>query len=203
MTLFLTHGFKPRVYITFLGTFGAVICTCLLAYIFVKAMRFTGFSADSSVYLNFATGGTIDLAGLLLGSIIIGVLGLLDDVSITQASVVEALKGANPTFRFVELYQRAIQVGKDHVGSLVNTLALAYVGASLPLLLLYTFSESPFLVSINQEIIAAEIVRIIVGSIGLILAVPLTTAIAAWYFQNKTAILAADGHDHTHHHHHH
>ena len=202
-SLFLTHGFKPRVVVTFFGTFGAVACTCLLAYVFVKTMRFTGFSADSSVYLNFASGGTIDLAGLLLGSIIIGLLGLLDDVSITQASVVEALKGANPSFRFADLYSRAIGVGKDHVGSLVNTLALAYVGAALPLLLLYTYSQSSFLVSINQEVIAAEIVRIMVGSIGLILAVPLTTALAAWYFQSKEHIVVEHDHGHDHHHGHH
>ena len=98
-------------------------------------MRFTGFGDDASVF-KFASGGTLDLTGLLLGGIIIGLLGVLDDVSITQASVVQELKGANPSFGFKELYQRALRVGKDHVGSLVNTLALAYVGASLPLILL-------------------------------------------------------------------
>lgn len=184
-TLFLTHGFKPRVVITFLGTFGAVAVTCLIAYIWVTWMRFTGFSDDASVYLNFATGGTIDLVGLLLGGIIIGLLGVLDDVSITQASVVQELKAASPTLGAAELYKRALRVGKDHVGSLVNTLALAYAGTSLPMLLLYSYSATAPIILINQEAIAAEILRIMVGSIGLILAVPFTTAMAAWYFSKK------------------
>lgn len=212
-TLFFTHGFKPRVVITFFGTFGAVLVTCLMAWIWVEWMRFSGFSDDSSVYLNFATGGTLDLTGLLLGSIIIGLLGLLDDVAITQASVVQQLKSANPAFGFKELYARAIKVGRDHVGSLVNTLAFAYVGAALPLILLMSYSEASIFVIMNQEVIAAEILRIMVGSIGLIMAVPLTTFIASWYFRNKTLReenihSCADhnnddqigGHGHSHHH---
>jgi uncharacterized membrane protein len=200
-TLFLTHGFKPRVVITFFGTFGAVFITCLLAWIWVVWMRFTGFSDDTSVYLNLATGGTINLSGLLLGGIIIGLLGVLDDVSITQASVVQELKGANPKLGFKQLYTKALRVGKDHVGSLVNTLALAYAGASLPLILLYSYSASPLMVIVNQEVIAAEILRIVVGSIGLILAVPLTTALAAWYFKDKQVDPDGDhGHSHGHSH---
>ncbi len=200
-TLFFTHGFKPRVVITFFGTFGAVFATCLLAWIWVTWMRFTGFADDTSVYLNLATGGSLDLSGLLLGGIIIGLLGVLDDVSITQASVVQELKGANPKLGFKQLYTKALRVGKDHVGSLVNTLALAYAGASLPLILLYSYSASPLLVIVNQEVIAAEILRIVVGSIGLILAVPLTTALAAWYFKDKVVDPDGDhGHSHGHSH---
>jgi uncharacterized membrane protein len=198
-TLFLTHGVKPRVVITFLGTFGAVAVTCLIATIWVSWMRFTGFSDDASVYLNFASGGTIDLVGLLLGGIIIGLLGVLDDVSITQASVVQELRAANKQLGFIELYNRALRVGKDHIGSLVNTLALAYAGTSLPMLLLYSYSATSPLVLINQEVIAAEILRIMVGSIGLILAVPLTTAMAAWYFSNKDVSEDdCDDHGHSH-----
>lgn len=198
VTLFFTHGFKPRVFITFLGTFGAVAVTCLIAWIWVTWMRFTGFSDDASVYLNFATGGTLDLVGLLLGGIIIGLLGVLDDVSITQASVVQELKAANPEFGFGELYERALRVGRDHVGSLVNTLALAYAGTSLPMLLLYAYSETPAIILLNQEVIAAEILRIVVGSIGLVLAVPLTTAMAAWYFRNRHPVPGEAGHTHSH-----
>jgi len=203
-TLFFTHGFKPRVIITFFGTFSAVAVTCIIAWLWVEWMRFTGFSDDASVYLNFATGGTLDITGLLLGSIIIGLLGVLDDVSITQASVVQQLRNANPKFGFHDLYTRAIQVGRDHVGSLVNTLALAYVGAALPMILLFAHSsEASIFILINQEVIAAEILRIIVGSIGLILAVPLTTLMAAWYFKDKKAEevgvhVCAHGHDHEH-----
>lgn len=201
VTLFLTHGFKPRVVITFFGTFSAVFITCFMAWIWTEWMRFTGFSNDASVYLNFATNGQLDLAGLLLGSIIIGLLGVLDDVCITQASVVQQLRNANPNFGFKDLYSRAIQVGRDHVGSLVNTLALAYVGAALPMILLFAHSESSILTLINQEVIAAEILRIVVGSIGLVLAVPLTTLMASWYFKDKKPDQAEDQLGHGHHHH--
>jgi len=184
--LFGTHGFKPRIVIAFIGTYSAVIITCALAYFFTDAMRLSGLSSDEAVFLNFATRGTLDFSGLLLGSIIIGILGILDDVSITQASVVQELKIANASLSMRDLYTRAIRVGRDHVGSLVNTLALAYVGVSLPLILLFTRAESTLSLTLNQEIVAVEIVRIIVGSIGLILAVPFTTLIASWYFARQT-----------------
>jgi uncharacterized membrane protein len=201
VTLFLTHGIRPHVLISYAGTMAAVGVTCLIATISVAWLGLTGFSADASVYLNFATGGQLDLAGLLLGGIIIGLLGVLDDVAITQASVVQELKGANPTLGLRELYQRSIRVGRDHVGSLVNTLALAYVGTTLPLLLLFARSDATFLASINQEVIAAELVRIIVGSMGLVLTVPFTSFLAAYYFKSRIV----DNHSspsHGHHHHH-
>jgi len=198
--LFGTHGFNPRTFIAFGGTFSAVVITGLIAYYASYAMRLTGFSSDASVYLNFATKGQIDLAGLLLGGIIIGILGVLDDISITQASVVQELKAANPKFTFHELYTRASRVGKSHLGSIVNTLALAYVGVSLPLMLLYANSETSISLILNQEVVAAELLRIIVGSIGLILAVPATTAVAAWYFQSHEA--SDEELEHCGHHHH-
>jgi uncharacterized membrane protein len=204
VSLFLTHGFGPRVVISFFGTFSAVLVTCAIAWFSVDWLRLTGFASDASVYLNFSTGGTLDIAGLLLGSIIIGLLGVLDDVSITQASVVQELRGANNTLSFTELYTRAIRVGRDHVGSLVNTLALAYVGAALPLVLLFARSDATLMLSLNQEVVASELLRIMVGSIGLILAVPFTTAIAAWYFSNRQVDATEVGHaGHGHHHHHH
>ncbi|MFN3188179.1 MAG: YibE/F family protein [Candidatus Paceibacteria bacterium] len=197
--LFFTHGIRPHVVIAFAGTVLAVAATCLIAWLSVSWMRLTGFSSDAAVYLNFSTGGTLDFSGLLLGSIIIGLLGVLDDVSITQSSVVHELRRANNNLNWRELYVRAIRVGRDHVGSLVNTLALAYVGAALPLVLLYSRAEASFMLSINQEVIASELVRIIIGSMGLILAVPLTTVIAAWYFRDKQLdeeVHAACGHTH-------
>lgn len=204
VVFFGTHGFDARSSIAFFGTFGAVIVTGIIAWASSEAMRLTGFSSDASVYLNFATNGSLDLSGLLLGSIIIGILGILDDVSITQASVVEQLKHVNPALHFMELYRRAIKVGRDHIGSLVNTLALAYVGASLPLILLYAKAGSDVGMTLNQEVVASELLRIIVGSIGLILAVPATTAVAAWYFSKRTvdtkpeAAPCAHGHGHHH-----
>lgn len=185
LVLFLTHGINPRSVIAFVGTTSAVALTCAIAAVWVSWMKLTGFVSDATVYLNFSTDFQLDFTGLLLGSIIIGVLGVLDDVSITQASVVQELKAANPSFNLRQLYQRAIRVGRDHVGSLVNTLALAYVGVSLPLVLLLARTDASLSSLINQEIVAAEILRIIVGSIGLIMAVPLTTIAAAWWFSER------------------
>ena len=201
VSFYLTHGLRPHVTIALVGTFGAVLVTCLLSAFSVSWLTLTGFSTDAAVYLNFSTGGQLDIAGLLLGSIIIGLLGVLDDVSITQASVVQELRGANQALGARELYRRAIRVGRDHVGSLVNTLALAYVGAALPLVLLFARSDASFLTSINQEVIAVEIVRIVIGSIGLVLAVPFTTAIAAWYFSERDVARNDTHSGHSHHHH--
>lgn len=197
LVLFLTHGINPRSIIAFLGTFASVLITCVIAWFWVDITRLTGFGSDASVYLNFSTNGTLDFAGLLLGSIIIGILGVLDDVSITQASVVQELKHANHALSARELYMRAINVGKDHVGSLVNTLALAYIGVSLPLVLLFATADASLALTLNQEVVAAELVRIVVGSIGLILAIPITTLIAAYWYGTH----AVDEHDHASHSH--
>lgn len=203
LVLFITHGVNARSVTAFFGTMSAVLVTCAVAAVWVSSMRLTGFGSDASVYLNFSTGGQLDFAGLLLGSIIIGILGVLDDVSITQSSVVQELKAANANLNFLELYRRAIRVGRDHVGSLVNTLALAYVGVSLPLVLLFARTDAEIGMIINQEVVAAELVRIIVGSIGLVLAVPLTTLAAAWWF-SRHEVAPEDVHVHacSHHHHH-
>jgi uncharacterized membrane protein len=204
LVLFGTHGLKPHVAIAFFGTWSAVLITCALAAWWVGALRLSGFGAEASVYLNFATDGTLDFAGLLLGAIIIGILGVLDDVSITQASVVQELKHANSSLSVRELYTRAIRVGRDHVSSLVNTLALAYVGVALPLVLFLSTSQAPVGELLNQEVVAAELTRIIIGSIGLILAVPLTTIIAAWWFGTRGVAAGVEvphapcGHAHRH-----
>ena len=121
----------------------------------------------------------IFLISLLLAGIIIGVLGVLDDITISQSAIVFQLKSANPQLKLNELYQRAMNVGQDHIASMVNTLVLVYTGAALPLLLLFIDNPHPFAEVINYEIIADEIVRTLVGSIGLISAVPITTIIAA------------------------
>lgn len=201
LVLFLTHGINARSVIAFIGTCASVVVTCFIAWFWVDAMKLTGFGSDASVYLNFSTNGTLDFAGLLLGSIIIGILGVLDDVSITQASVVQELKLANHSLKAPALYASAIKVGKDHIGSLVNTLALAYIGVSLPLVLLFATADASIALTINQEVVAAELVRIIVGSIGLILAIPLTTLVAAWWYGRHEVDekdIESHGHSHTH-----
>ncbi len=185
IALFLTHGVNVRSVVAFMGTFGAVIGTGVLATLFVASSHLTGLSSDAAIYLNFSTKGALDFGALLLGSIIIGILGVLDDVAITQAAVVEELKRANATLGASALYRRALRVGRAHITSLVNTLSFAYIGVALPLVLLLVAAGSSIVLSINQEMVAAELIRIFVGSIGLILAVPFTTAIGAlWYARN-------------------
>src|SRR5690606_22392691 len=138
---------------------------------------------EEAFYVQAAGGlGTINLKGLLLGGIIIGVLGVLDDITTAQAAVVEQLHVTDNTLAFRELLRRGLAVGHEHIISLVNTLALAYVGASLPLLLLFTQGYTPLWVAINSERIIEEVVRTLIGSSALVLAVPITTILAALVF---------------------
>lgn len=182
IALFLTHGVNARSTIAFAGTFGAVIVTSGIAIVFVGAAQLTGLSSDAAIYLNFSTKGTLDFGALLLGSIIIGILGVLDDVAITQVAVVAELRRANASYGIRELYTRALRVGRAHITSLVNTLSFAYIGVALPLVLLLAQADSSIVLSLNQELVAAELIRIFVGSIGLILAVPFTTIIGAFWY---------------------
>lgn len=192
----VTHGVNRESLTAFLGTVIAVALTGVLARIAIDMTKLTGFISDEAVYLNLNTGGVLDVSGLLLGAVIIGVLGLLDDITITQTSVVAELRALRETLTNREMYHRALRVGKEHVGALVNTLALAYAGASLPLLLLFSLSDASVLTIINREVFAAEIIRTLVGSIGLVLAVPLSTALAVWL--PRRGLLARSGKGHRH-----
>lgn len=196
VVMYLTHGFTRLTTSAFLGCTLSVIVTLALAKYAVVITKLTGFASEESVYLNIATQGNLDFIALLVGGIIIGVIGVIDDVSITQASVVNQLQLANPQISTRNLYTKALKVGKDHMGAVINTLILAYAGASLPLVLLFYVSNTPVLELINREIIATEIVRSIVGSVGLLLAVPLTTLIAVILMKNH----ASKEHAHAHHH---
>lgn len=181
--IFLTHGFNRESLVAFTGTVLAVILTGLLAYAGVAFARLSGFASEEAVYLNLNTRGALDFAGLLLGGIMIGVLGVLDDIAITQAAVVSELYASVSHLTPKEVYKKAVRVGREHIGALVNTLALAYTGASLPLLLLFSTSGSSVSGIINQEIFATEIIRTTVGSIGLILTVPITTLLAVHFLK--------------------
>jgi uncharacterized membrane protein len=179
ITFFLSHGFNKKTLVAMGGTLIALIITGILANIFVEAAKLTGFASEEAGFLQVAKGGAINMKGLLLAGIIIGLLGVLDDVTVSQAAIVFQLKEANDRLKFNQLYQRAMRVGQDHIASMINTLILVYAGASLPLLLLFLDNPHPFSEVVNYEIIADEVVRTLVGSIGLILAVPLTTLIAS------------------------
>ncbi len=202
VAIYFTHGFNRESSVAFAGTSIAVALTGILATLAVSATKLSGFGTDESVYLNIFTGGTLDFTGLLLGAIMIGVLGVLDDIAITQSAVVSELYSANPAMTKKEAYKKAVRVGREHVGALVNTLALAYAGASLPLLLLFSLSEAPTFAIINSEALATEIVRTIVGSIGLILTVPITTMLAVHFLKNYKREDEHSGHSHSHEHFH-
>lgn len=195
--IYFTHGFNRHSTVAFIGTVISIIFTGLLAYFAVYYARLTGFSSDEAVYLNFNTKGTLDFAGLMLGGIIIGVLGVLDDIAITQTSVVNEIYSSAPNLSKREVYFKALRVGREHVGALVNTLALAYTGASLPLLLLFSMSETSKMSILNKEIFVVEIIRTIVGSIGLILTVPITTFLAVYMIKNNhNSNLTSHNHSH-------
>ncbi|MBU3669021.1 MAG: YibE/F family protein [Candidatus Taylorbacteria bacterium] len=175
---YITHGFNKTTTAAVVGMIVTVIFVGVLAQYSVEATQLTGFDSEESVYLNINTRGQLDLSGLLLGGMLIGLLGVLYDAAIGQAVAVEELHKIAPHVSRLSIYKRAIRIGREHIGALVDTLAIAYVGASLPLLLLFSMHDTPILQLINRENFATEIVRTIVGSIGLILAVPITTYIS-------------------------
>ncbi|MEK7606578.1 MAG: YibE/F family protein [Patescibacteria group bacterium] len=183
LAILITHGWNRTSLVALAGTSITIAFTILFAQWAVGAAHLTGLIDDTSIYLNTETGGTLNFQGLLLSAIIIGILGILDDVAITQTVAVQEIATAGPALSKKEVYRKAMRVGREHVGALVNTLALAYAGASLPLLLLFSKSGTPPL-AVNMEIFAAEIVRTIVGSMAIILTVPITTALAVWFGKN-------------------
>ncbi len=181
--IFFTHGFNRESLVAYGGTMLSVFLTSILAVVAVKTTYLSGFSADESVSLNFNTGGVLDFTGLLLGAIIIGVLGVLDDIAVTQAAIVSELYDSNKDISRMEVYKRAMRVGREHVGALVNTLVLAYTGTALPLLLLFKTQQFSFTTAINLEIFTTEIIRTIIGSIGLIITVPIVTLLAVYFLK--------------------
>jgi uncharacterized membrane protein len=185
-SLYMTHGVSERTTVALLGTLAALGLTGLLASVFAAATRLTGFGSEDALYLRVVA-DAVDIRGLVLAGIIIGSLGVLDDVTITQVSAVWQLHSANPSYGLVELYRSAVTIGRDHIASAVNTLVLAYAGAALPLLLYYTQLGRSLTDVAVREIVAVEIVRTLTGSIGLIAAVPLTTIVGAVVVTRGTA----------------
>lgn len=178
VALYVTHGISDRTTVALLGTFGALAITAVLAAVVSSAAHFTGFATEDAFYLQVVS-GQVDIKGLVLAGIIIGSLGVLDDVTVTQVSAVWQLRQANPGYGTRELFRAGVAIGRDHIASTVNTLVLAYAGASLPLFLVYTQAGRALGDVATGELVAVEIVRTLVGSIGLVAAVPLTTALAA------------------------
>lgn len=188
VTFYLSHGWKLKTHVAVFGTLIALFIAGVLAGTFMNSAHLTGFASEEAGFLSVMTQNELDVRGLLLAGIIISLLGTLDDVAVSQASFVQQLKEANPKMGFRELFIRAMRVGQDHISSMVNTLVLVYAGASLPLLLLFLTSNASPMEIVNLEIVAEEIVRTLSGSIGVVMAAPITTLIAASIFTNKKNI---------------
>jgi uncharacterized membrane protein len=193
------YGIGAKSLATLLGTAVSLLATGALAVIFVHAAHITGTAGEDATLVTSLGGGRLSLQGLVLAGMIIGALGVLSDVTVSQASTVLALRRADPAQSFARLYRAAVDVGRDHLGATVNTLVFAYAGASLPLLLIFTSEGLALGDALNRETVAAEIVAALVGSIGLVLSVPLTTLAATVLALRLPAeTLPADDHAHAH-----
>ena len=180
VTFLLTEGARASTVAAAAGTALSLVLVAVLAMLFDSVSRFTPLrGSEDASYLVALGSTTIDLGGVFLAAIIFGALGVLDDVTVTQAATVHELHDADPAAGRAAVAARAMNVGRSHIAATVNTLVLAYVGASLPLLILFVAGgQDPALIS-SEEIVAVEIVRALTGSIGIVAAVPITTAIAA------------------------
>jgi uncharacterized membrane protein len=191
-SLYLAHGFNKRTSVALLGSVLTLILAVGIDLFFVYFTKLTGMGSEESVFLQISN-SSIDLRMLLLSGIIIGVLGVLDDVTTGQAAIIDELHDANPNLSVSELYRRGLSVGREHIASLINTLVLAYVGVSFPLILLFTIQKSqPLWLTLNSNFIAEEVVRTVVGSSALILAVPITSILAAYFLGRNKNILQTE-----------
>jgi uncharacterized membrane protein len=178
LTIPLVHGGGPKALAACLGTATALVLTLALADVFTHLAHLSGVTSDEAIYLQATK--QVSLQGLLLAGMVIGALGVLGDTTVTQASTVIALHRANPALRFTALVTHATAVGRDHIAATVNTLVLAYTGAAIPVLLIFSLAGTSLGSAVNSEAVAGAIVATLVGSIGLMAAVPLTTALAAF-----------------------
>jgi len=178
LAIYLAHGFTIMSTVALLGTVASLALTAALAHLFVELAQLSGFASEEAIIVQIGA-ADLDLAGLILGGVVIGALGAIDDMTVTQASAIWELHAANPRLGRDGLLRAGLRIGRDHVASTVNTLFLAYAGASMPILVLFVLSEQSLGTVANGETVATEIIRTLVGSIGLVAAVPVTTWVAA------------------------
>ncbi len=191
IALYIAHGFHPMTTVALLGTLVALVITVILAVVFVNLAHLTGFTSDEAFIVQVGTAGGVDILGLVLAGMVLGALGALDDVTVTQASAIWELRCASPEMSARDLARAGLRIGRDHVASTVNTLALAYAGAALPLLVLFVFSRQSLGTIANSEVVATEIIATLVGSIGLVAAVPVTTWLAAAILPRRSSAVAS------------
>lgn len=192
VTLYLAHGFTSRTTIALVSTFISLILTGILAVVSVHMTKLSGMGTEDAYNLLLGSSKTINLHGLLLGGIIIGALGVLDDTTTTQSTTIAELSEANPSYSMKELFNKGMVIGREHIASLVNTLVLAYAGAAMGIFIFIIITlqtkAQPWWVIFNSEVIAEEVVRTLAGSLGLILAVPITTLIASFFAKNEIKV---------------
>ena len=188
VSIFLAHGFSKRTGLALISTLITLSVAAGFSFLAIALAHISGLGTEEAVFLNISSFNSLNFQGLFLGAVLIGALGVLDDITTAQSAVVDELKKAKPELGLKELFGRAMSVGKEHIASLVNTLVLAYVAAALPLFLLLSINNSqPLWVILNSEFLAEEIIRALAGSFALVLAVPISTFIAAWYFRRTSS----------------
>jgi uncharacterized membrane protein len=180
VVLYLAHGFSARTTTALIGTLFGLTLVTVLGALSVSAARLTGLTDEETIQLN-TFDPTLDFSGLVLAGVVVAGLGVLNDVTITQASAIWQLREASPGITWRQLYQRGMAIGRDHIASTVYTLVFAYAGAALPLLLLFELYAQPAGVTLTSSVLAEEVIRTLVGSIALVLAVPVTTAVGAFF----------------------
>lgn len=191
--VYLAHGVSTRTTTALVGTLVSLSLTGVLGVVFVHAARMTGLASEEATYLRGVLGSRVNIQGLLLGGIVIGSLGVLNDVTVTQASAVWEIFTANPATSVGRLYRSAMRIGADHIASTVYTLVLAYAGAALPLLVVFTVADRSLGDVVTGELVAEEVVRTLVGSVGLVAAVPITTGLACLLVTRMVASGPAGG----------
>lgn len=182
LNYYLSHDFSIKSTIAIIGTVISLVITVLFAELFVNLTRLTGFAAEEANFLDSLTQGNIDIRALLMAGVIIGMVGILDDITISQSAIAYELKKTDKTLNWRQLYKKTMNIGRDHIASVVNTLILVYTSASLPLLLLFINSRYDFTYILNLEIVSQEVITTLITSTGLIIAVPITTFIASYVF---------------------
>lgn len=198
ITLALTNGIGAQSLAAALGIGTSLLIATLLGDAYAHTANLNGYSSDLASVLHQFT-NNVSLEGVVIAGMVIGALGVLADMGVSQASAVMALRRANPQYGARQLYREAFTVGRDHLAATIHTLVLAYVGASLPLLLVLQSAHAGFFDAVNTQDVAEPIIATLVGSIGLIAAVPLTTGLAAFLAaQVPAAALPDTHHGHAH-----
>ncbi len=194
ITLLVVGGFTIKSLTAILGTFGGVAIAGCLALMAGKAAHLTGFGTEEAAMLLYIPQNIkLDIQGLLFAGIIIGALGASMDVSMSIAAAVEEIKRVCPELKTGQLIQSGMNVGRDIMGTMTNTLILAYTGSSLPLILIFMAYQISFMKIINLDMVASEAIRALSGSIGMIMVIPLTAVIAGLLFGKKSGTSRPEG----------